>query len=64
MSGLPGYFELIRQRKNPFNYRLGLVDYARTHGLKAAARAPLRPQQKNIAGRSDFARTSDDLTDL
>jgi len=33
------YFELIRQMKNPFNYRLGLVDYARSHSRKAAARA-------------------------
>jgi len=33
------YFELIRQMKNPFNDRLGLVAYARQHGLKAAARA-------------------------
>ena len=33
------YFELIRQMKNPFNYRLGLVGYARQHGIKAAARA-------------------------
>ena len=33
------YFELIRQMKNPFNYRLYLVDYARRHGLKAAGRA-------------------------
>jgi len=32
------YFELIRQMKNPFNYRLSLVGYARQHGLKAAAR--------------------------
>ena len=33
------YFELIRQMKNPFNYRFGLVGYARQHGIKAAARA-------------------------
>jgi transposase len=33
------YFELIRQMKNPFNYRLSLVGYARQHGLKATARA-------------------------
>ena len=33
------YFELIRQMMNPFNYRLGLVGYARSHGRKAAARA-------------------------
>ena len=33
------YFDLIRQMKNPFNYRLSLVGYARQHGLKAAARA-------------------------
>ena len=39
MTGLPSYFELIRQRKNPFNYRLCLVGYARQHGIKAAARA-------------------------
>ncbi len=34
-----GYFELIRQMKNPFNYRLCLVDYARPRGIRAAARA-------------------------
>jgi hypothetical protein len=33
------YFELIRQMKNPFSYRLGLVGYARQHGIKTAARA-------------------------
>jgi transposase len=33
------YFELIRQMKNPFDYRLCLVDYARQDGIKAAARA-------------------------
>jgi len=37
------YFELIRHMKNPFNYRLGLVDYARSHSRKAAARACRTP---------------------
>ena len=39
MTGLPSYFVLIRQMKNPFHFRVALVDYARSHGLKAAARA-------------------------
>ena len=30
---------MVRQRKNPFSYRLRLVTQARQHGLKAAARA-------------------------
>jgi len=38
MRGLPRYFDLIRQMKNPYNFRLSLVDYARQHGIKAAAR--------------------------
>lgn len=33
------YFEVVRQMKNAFNYRLRLVTHARQHGLKAAARA-------------------------
>ena len=33
------YYDLIREMKNAFNHRLRLVDYARQHGLKAAARA-------------------------
>jgi transposase-like protein len=33
------YFDLIRQMKNAFNYRLRLVAHARQHGIKAAARA-------------------------
>ena len=32
-------FDMVRQRKNPFSYRLRLVTHARQHGLKAAARA-------------------------
>jgi transposase len=32
------YFDVIRQMKNPFNYRLQLVTWARQHGIKAAAR--------------------------
>jgi transposase len=32
------YYDRIREMKNPFNHRLRLVDYARAHGLKAAAR--------------------------
>jgi transposase len=39
MTGLPRYFDLVRQMKNPYSYRLALVDYARAHGIKAAARA-------------------------
>ena len=38
MTGLPGYFDLIRAMKNPYNFRLCWVDYARRHGIKAAAR--------------------------
>jgi transposase len=38
MAGLPPYFDLIREMKNPYAYRLALVDYARQHGIKAAAR--------------------------
>ncbi len=33
------YFDLIRQMKNPYSYRVALLDYARAHGIKAAARA-------------------------
>ena len=33
------YFVLIRDMKNPFNYRLQLVTHARQQGIKAAARA-------------------------
>ncbi len=33
------YFEVVRQMKNAFNYRLRLVTQARQHGIKAAARA-------------------------
>ena len=45
------YFELIRQMKNPFNYRIGLVDYARSHGLKAASRSTteIRPALSQAA---------------
>jgi len=37
MTGPPRYFDLIREMKNPFNFRLSLVGYARQHGIKAAA---------------------------
>ena len=33
------YFDVVRQMKNAFNYRLRLVMHARQHGIKAAARA-------------------------
>jgi transposase len=33
------YFEVVRQMKNAFDYRLRLVTHARQHGIKAAARA-------------------------
>jgi len=33
------YFDVVRQMKNAFNYRLRLVTHARQHGIKAAARA-------------------------
>jgi transposase len=33
------YFDLVRQMKNAFNYRLRLVTQARQQGIKAAARA-------------------------
>jgi transposase len=39
MSAPVRYFDLIRQMKNAFNYRLRLVAHARQHGIKAAARA-------------------------
>jgi transposase len=39
MNALPDYFTLVRQMKNPYSLRLALVDHARQHGLKAAARA-------------------------
>jgi len=39
MSALPDYFTLVRQMKNPYSLRLALVEYARQHGIKAAARA-------------------------
>jgi transposase len=38
MSAPVPYFDVIRQMSDPFNYRLQLVTYARTHGIKAAAR--------------------------
>ena len=39
MSAPIFYFDLVRQMKNPFDYRLRLVTYARQHSIKAAARA-------------------------
>ena len=33
------YFDVVRQMKNAFDYRLRLVSHARQHGIKAAARA-------------------------
>ena len=39
MSAPVPYFEVVRQMKNAFNYRLRLVTHARQHGIKAAARA-------------------------
>ena len=39
MSALPDYFPLVREMKNPYSLRLALVEYARQHGIKAAARA-------------------------
>src|SRR6266699_3009243 len=33
------YFQVVREMKNAFNYRLCLVTHARQHGIKAAARA-------------------------
>ncbi len=33
------YFDVVRQMRNAFNYRLRLVTHARQHGIKAAARA-------------------------
>lgn len=43
MTGLPRYFDLVRQMKNPYSYRLALVDYARAHGAQVAA-ARYQPQ--------------------
>jgi transposase len=39
MSAPVPYFDVVRQMKNAFSYRLRLVTPARQHGLKAAARA-------------------------
>lgn len=39
MTGPLPYFDLIRQMKNPYSYRVALVDYARAQGIKAAAEA-------------------------
>jgi hypothetical protein len=39
MSAPVPYFDLVRQMKNAFNYRLRLVTCARQQGIKAAARA-------------------------
>jgi transposase-like protein len=39
MSAPVPYFEVIRQMKNAFSYRLRLATHARQHGIKAAARA-------------------------
>jgi transposase len=33
------YFDVVRQMKNAFDYRLRLVTHARQHGIKAAARS-------------------------
>ena len=38
MSAPVPYFDVVRQMKNAFNYRLQLVTAARQHGIKAAAR--------------------------
>jgi hypothetical protein len=38
MSAPVPYFDLVRQMKSAFNYRLRLVTYARQYGIKAAAR--------------------------
>ncbi|MGB7593428.1 MAG: hypothetical protein WCD04_16040 [Terriglobia bacterium] len=38
MSAPFPYFDLVRQMKNPLDYRLRLVTYARRHGIKVAAR--------------------------
>ena len=39
MSAPVPYYDVVRQMKNAFNYRLQLVTYARQYGIKAAARA-------------------------
>src|SRR5579859_5896866 len=39
MSAPVPYFDVVRQMKNAFDYRLRLVSHARQHGIKAAARA-------------------------
>ena len=39
MSAPVPYFEVVRQMRNAFNYRLRMVTHARQHGIKAAARA-------------------------
>jgi hypothetical protein len=37
MSAPVPYFDVVRQMKNAFSYRLQLVTYARQQGIKAAA---------------------------
>jgi transposase len=39
MSAPVPYFDVVREMKNAFDYRLRLVTYARQHSIKAAARA-------------------------
>jgi transposase len=38
MAAVP-YFDLVREMKNAYNHRLRLVQNARQHGIKPAARA-------------------------
>jgi transposase len=67
MSAPVPYFEVVRQMKNAFNYRLRLVTHARQHGIKAAARAfrttvptvrkwVRRYQARGLAGLKELAR--------
>ena len=39
MTTPASYFDLIREMKDAYTHRLRVVDYARRHGIRAAARA-------------------------
>ena len=67
MSAPVPYFDVVRQMKNAFSYRLRLVTHARQHGIKAAVRAfgTTRPtvrkwlrryEAQGLAGLKEFSR--------
>jgi hypothetical protein len=47
MSAPVPYFDVVRQMKNAFDYRLRLVTYARPRGIKAAGRTRLQARSEN-----------------